>query len=373
MGISSELYIGLMSGTSADAIDTVLVDFSESTPRLLNCLSTPLPKKICQLIHSLATPSHNEIDRMGELDQQLGLLFADSINQLVSLSGFNSEHIHAIGSHGQTIRHRPPLGIKYPFTLQIGDPNVIAHQTQITTVADFRRRDMAAHGQGAPLVPGFHKAIFQSDSNNRAIVNIGGMANITWLPKQGRVTGFDTGPGNVLMDMWILEHQNKRYDANGDWAKSGTVDTDLLAQLLTHPFFNLATPKSTGRETFNGDWLASEISSLSKNIQPVDIQSTLLMLTAITITDCIKQLSSESCEVFVCGGGAYNSYLMNQIASQLPNSSVHSTAKLGIAPEWVEAMAFAWLAQQTMNRKSGNLCAVTGAEKEVILGGVYFA
>ena len=366
-------YVGLMSGTSADAIDVVAVDFLEQKLRLIGSHSVPLPHSLRQQIHTLATPNHNEIDSLGELDQALGELFASAINELLHKHNLAPSDIVAIGSHGQTIRHRPPQTTQYPFTLQIGDPNIIAERTGITTVADFRRRDMAAGGQGAPLVPAFHRALFQSSDVDRVIINIGGMANITWLPKQGAATGFDTGPGNVLMDAWILKNQHKAYDADGDWASSGTLDKTLLSQLLKQSFFALTPPKSTGREAFNLEWLESEIRQLTSKPNAEDVQMTLLALTATTICDCIRSLTQNQCEVFVCGGGAYNKRLMDELQQQLPQSKVASTASLGIAPEWIEAIAFAWLAKQTMNRQSGNLCEVTGARREVILGGVYFA
>lgn len=368
---TNEYYLGLMSGTSADAVDLVIIDFADDKINLTASHSVSLCSSIRQQIHALATPSDNEIDRLGELDQQLGEVFADSINQLISKSQINSSQLIAIGSHGQTIRHRPPGSLTHPFTLQIGDPNIIAERTGITTVADFRRRDIAAGGQGAPLVPAFHQAVFHSSAVDRVVVNIGGMANITWLPKSGKTLGFDTGPGNVLMDAWILKNLGKAYDANGDWAASGTLDKGLLAHLLAHPFLQQAPPKSTGRETFNLAWLDAELASAK--ITPANVQATLLALTAESIAKDIKELTSASCEVFVCGGGAYNLTLMAELQSRLPQAKLASTAAFGIAPDWVEAMAFAWLAKQTMERKNGNLSAVTGAKREVILGGVYFA
>lgn len=367
----SQLYIGLMSGTSADAVDLVIVDFKDSKIEFIGSHSLSLSSDIRRQIHALSTPNHNEIDRLGELDQQLGKLLAESINQLLYKYQIEPQQITAVGSHGQTIRHRPPGTLQHPFTLQIGDPNLIAELTGITTVADFRRRDMAAGGQGAPLVPAFHQAVFHSQVIDRVVVNIGGMANITWLPSSGETLGFDTGPGNVLIDAWALQHLGKAYDANGDWAASGIVDSDLLQKLLAHTFFNQPAPKSTGREAFNVEWLTPQLAE--KTLSPADVQATLLALTAHSIANDIKKLTSTDCEVFVCGGGAYNLKLMDELSRLLPQAKVASTAVLGIAPEWIEAMAFAWLARQTMMRKSGNLSAVTGAKHEVILGGVYFA
>lgn len=360
-----------MSGTSADAVDLVIVDFSRNKPELIGSHSLPLAPEIRQQVHSLATPNYNEIDRLGQLDRLLAELFAESILQLLKQLKLNPQQIAAIGSHGQTIRHRPPGTLGTPFTLQIGDPNTIAERTNITTVADFRRRDMAANGQGAPLVPAFHQAIFHSHSIDRAVVNIGGMANITWLPKYGKTLGFDTGPGNVLMDAWILKHLGKTYDADGSWASSGQVDANLMEHLLSHTFFSQTPPKSTGREEFNLAWLDSKLKD--KALKPEDVQATLLMLSAKTIANDISRLSTGDCEVYICGGGAYNLKLMSELAHLLPQTKVTSTEDLGVSPQWVEAMAFAWLARQTMKRKNGNLSAVTGANREVILGGVYFA
>lgn len=367
----SAYYVGLMSGTSADAVDLVIVDFAQDGAQLVGSYSIPLPPELRQEIHTLATPGNNEIDRMGALDQRLGQIFADAVLALLAKHQLTSQQILAIGSHGQTIRHRPPGATHFPFTLQIGDPNVIAQTTGITTVADFRRRDMAAGGQGAPLVPAFHRVLFHSHSVDRVIVNIGGMANLTWLPANGLATGFDTGPGNVLMDAWILQEQGKSYDANGDWAASGQVNQALLNSLLAHAFFAQQPPKSTGRELFNLAWIKANLPN--PPLPAADVQATLVALTAHSIANDIKRLTQSYCEVFVCGGGAYNLRLLAELQQQLPNSKVASTLALGIAPEWIEAMAFAWLAKQTMHRQSGNLCAVTGASEEVILGGIYFA
>lgn len=367
-----QLYIGLMSGTSADAIDAALVDL-QSTPKLIAQHSLALPAKVRQKIHSLSIPSDNEIDRMGSLDVDLGQLFAQTSLELLANAGVSAHQIAAIGSHGQTIRHRPPGSPEGTFTLQIGDPNLIAELTGITTVADFRRRDMAAGGQGAPLVPAFHRAIFHSPNTNRVIVNIGGMANITWLPAQGLVLGFDTGPGNVLMDIWIAEYLGKSYDQDGAWAGSGQACATLLGELLGEPYFKLPAPKSTGRESFNRSWLDDHLRKLVSAPAPADIQATLLELTAVTIADSIKSLSQTPKEVFVCGGGAYNTALMQRLAQLMTQDSLASTAALGVDPQWIEAMAFAWLAQQTINHRPGNLREVTGATREVILGGIYYA
>ena len=367
-----QLYVGLMSGTSADAIDAVVVDL-QSTPKLLAKHTLPLPANIRQQIHVLSLPGNNEIDRMGALDVNLGKLFAQATLELLAKANLSRTQISAIGSHGQTIRHRPPGSSEGTFTLQIGDPNLITELTGITTVADFRRRDMAAGGQGAPLVPAFHRAIFHAHDKDRAVVNIGGMANITWLPAQGLTLGFDTGPGNVLMDIWIAEHRGESYDQDGIWAASGQACKTLLAELLATPYFQLKAPKSTGRESFNRAWLDGYLQKQVSTITSADVQATLLELTAITIADSINGLSRSPKDILVCGGGAYNTALMQKLQALVPNDTLASTAVLGVDPQWIEAMAFAWLAQQTISHRTGNLCEVTGAKREVILGGVYYA
>ena len=370
---NSNLYIGLMSGTSADGIDVALVDFSNNGIQLLASCETPLEAEVKNKILQLCQPGDNEIDRMGALDRQLGSHYANACKQLLQQANLPASAITAIGCHGQTIRHRPTQLSNTAFTLQIGDPNTIAEQTGITTVSDFRRRDIAAGGQGAPLTPAFHQAVFHSPLTSRAIVNIGGMANISYLPSEGEVTGFDTGPGNVLLDTWVFRQQAKSFDRDGNWAASGKCITALLQQLLQHPYFQLPAPKSTGREVFNLNWLLKQLESYASHEKEEDIQATLLELTAVTISKDIHALSQgEKLEVYVCGGGAYNQQLMRRLTQLLEEHCVASTDELGIAPEWVEAIAFAWLAKQTIDRKPGNLPAVTGAKKLVPLGGIYW-
>lgn len=368
-----QLYIGLMSGTSADGIDAALVDMQTTPPRLIATHRLPFSSELRARIHAISLPGDNEIDRMGELDMELGRHFAQCTLDLLARANLTPNQIIAIGSHGQTIRHRPPGTTVNCFTLQIGDPNVIAELTGITTVADFRRRDMAAGGQGAPLVPAFHRALFHSTAQDKVIVNIGGMANITWLPSGGEVCGFDTGPGNVLMDSWINECQGCSYDKQGNWAASGEVIKELLDALLSDPFFNQPFPKSTGREHFNRQWLNQHLQQLPLTPATQDVQATLLELTVRSIVESIELLSQTTKEILVCGGGAFNTRLLERLTELLPNCPVKTTAGRGIDPQWIEAMAFAWLAQQTIERKPGNLCAVTGAKREVVLGGVYYA
>lgn len=369
-----ELYIGLMSGTSADSIDAAIVDLGKDTPELLCCYSHPIESKLKHHIHLLASPGDNEIDQLGVLDRQLGDSFADAVNALLDKARINKSDIKAIGSHGQTIRHRPPNTIGSAFSLQVGDPNTIALKTGITTVADFRRKDIAAGGQGAPLTPAFHDKVFRSTEAERVIVNIGGMANITHLALNGGVSGFDTGPGNVLLDAWVLRQKGEPFDRSGHWAANGTLNQTLLEQMLLHPFFQQTGPKSTGREIFNPLWLDSILSKFNEPPVSADVQATLLELTAITISQSIMNLETEpTIEILICGGGVHNSQLIKRLRALMSPCQVNSTDSLGIPADWVEAMAFAWLAQQNLKRASGNIKAVTGAGRTVVLGGVYFA
>ncbi|OUS09922.1 anhydro-N-acetylmuramic acid kinase [Gammaproteobacteria bacterium 53_120_T64] len=366
-----ELYIGLMSGTSMDGIDAAIIEFAPCHTTIVATYCHPIPTYLQRAIQLLFSPGDDGIDALGSADQQLGICFAQATSALLKQAGLKSSDITAIGSHGQTVRHRPPSAdTPHPFTLQIGDPNIIAAHTGITTVADFRRRDMALGGQAAPLVPAFHHSIFHCEKTSRAIVNIGGISNITLLPAEGEVQGFDTGPGNRLLDDWIKQHQNKAFDDNGEWAKRHTSDRRLLEQLKTHPFLQRATPKSTGREEFNKDWLDRQLEEFT-HLSPGIVQATLLAFTAETITDAITALPLEVDEVFICGGGALNTALMDSLGNLLKPVKVASTAVLGIAPEWVEAAAFAWLARQTLAGLAGNVPAVTGAKNLTVLGGIY--
>ncbi|WP_341938071.1 anhydro-N-acetylmuramic acid kinase [Marinimicrobium sp. C2-29] len=372
LSMASELYIGLMSGTSADAIDAVLVDFSEQPLAVLASHSLPLDRTTRAAIKNLTQPGTNEIDRLGMLDHRLGNLFARAVNELLQEAQVEPSAVAAIGSHGQTLRHRPPGVLEYPFSLQVGDPNIIAQQTGITTVADFRRRDLAAGGQGAPLVPAFHQAIFRSTERDRAIVNVGGIANVTWLPTEGETIGFDTGPGNGLMDAWINQIQGKPYDDQGQWAASGEVNAALLARLLAHSYFRQPPPKSTGPEDFHYQWLTDQIAQLDEEVAPEDVQATLLILTAQTIAASVEALQGETgAEIYLCGGGAYNQRLREALTALLPNNPVEDTGALGLAPEWIEATAFAWLARQTQHGLPGNLPSVTGASEALVLGAIY--
>lgn len=362
-------FIGLISGTSMDAIDAVLVSFEAATPRLLAHHSLPLSHEIRTELTALQQPGHDELNRTARLDIEMGRLFAQSTSELLELSGCQPREIIAIGSHGQTIRHLP--NGEYRTSFQIGDPNLIAELTGITTVADFRRRDMAAGGQGAPLVPAFHNQVFRSDTLNRVIVNIGGIANITVLPadRDEPVIGFDTGPGNGLMDAWIGRHQGRNHDHRGEWAARGRVLPELLDRMLTDPYFSLAAPKSTGKEYFHLDWLQKY---LAKKMAAEDVQATLCELTATTITNAIRHVGPGTEEIYVCGGGVYNQHLMQRLVELLKPAKTASTDELGLAPDWVEAICFAWLAKQTLHRHPANLPSVTGARHDVVLGGIFW-
>lgn len=367
----TDFYIGLMSGTSVDGIDAIIVDFTRKQPKVAATYFQPYDQALRNQILELCKPGPNEIQRLGELDVMLGKAFANAVNHILKRSGISASYIKAIGSHGQTVRHHPHSENR--FTLQIGDPNVIAAKTGITTIADFRRKDLAWGGQGAPLVPAFHNYILRSKDTNRAIVNIGGIANATLLdrskPKQ--ILGFDTGPGNTLCDAWIYYCQQQKHDERGNWAASGKADSELLAHLLADPYFSQTAPKSTGREHFNLEWLQQSVEQQS--ISTKDIQATLVELTAVSIVDAVKK-HLPSGEMLICGGGVHNDFLMRRLkVVAQPEFKVFSTQKYGIDPDWVEAMAFAWLAQQTLKRAPGNVPSVTGAETEAVLGGVYFA
>lgn len=363
----SELYIGLMSGTSMDAIDCALVEFSNNAVNLIATHSISYPVAIREALIALCSSGSDEINRYGQLDRQVGFLFAKACNELLEKSGHGAKHIRAIGSHGQTIRHQPH--IQNPFTVQLGDPNIIAEMTGITTIADFRRRDMVKGGQGAPLTPAFHQFAFRSASSDRVIVNIGGIANITYLPRDlsKPCIGFDSGPGNTLLDSWTAHHIDQNYDHNGQWAQQGTIQDLLLKRLVNDPYFQQSPPKSTGREYFNHSWLQTY---LVNDYSPCDVQATLAELTAITITKAIDQVSSKA-EVFLCGGGVHNADLVLRIAQQKGPHQIATTNEIGVHPNWVEAIAFAWLGRQTLLGLPGNLPDVTGSSESCILGGIY--
>ena len=366
--MASSIYIGLISGTSMDAIDCALVDFSDRRPSQIDFINQEIPEDLRQKLLSLCEDHHGQINLLGETDVEFARHLALAANRILDKNGLKPSQIAAIGSHGQTIRHQPERNA--PFTIQIGDPNTVVELTGITTVADFRRRDMAAGGQGAPIVPAFHREIFSSADINRIVLNIGGMANITVLRKSGEIAGFDTGPGNVLMDTWIQEHQGHPYDRDGHWAKSGKVDPALLDVLLDEPYFSQPPPKSTGRELFNLPWLQAKLEDFTGKIANKDIQATLLALTVSSIGDAI-QTALKKGEIIVCGGGANNAFLLESLAAALPEFRVLRSSALGVLEDSVEAVAFAWLAHQTLNRKPVDFTPFTGAKHPVIAGGIY--
>lgn len=365
-------YVGLISGTSIDCIDAVILDCSNSLPKLVAYHEHPIDKTTKQTIAALCLPGDNEIDRMGMMDIRIGELFAEATQAVLAKAKLKPSAITAIGSHGQTIRHRPPKETNNRgFTLQIGDANTIVERTGITTVADFRRRDMSAGGQGAPFAPAFHQGITPSDIETCAFLNMGGIANIT-LVHQGKVVcGFDTGPANGLMDAWILKHKDLPFDEDGQWAKSGNAHAGLLAQLKSHPYFSLPAPKSTGREEFHLPWFESILANISEELAAADVQATLLRFSSETIADQISAQAHTPSVIYCCGGGARNSALLESLQSILTSAQVTTTDELGIAPDWIEACAFAWLAKQRLENKAISLSAVTGAKHECIAGAVY--
>ncbi|MCW9053108.1 MAG: anhydro-N-acetylmuramic acid kinase [Motiliproteus sp.] len=371
--MTAELYIGLMSGTSLDGVDTVLVDLSGDYPKLIASHLEQIPEDIHRELLALTQSGDNEIDRMGVADYRFADLQTLAIKTLLEKANVNVEQIKAIGSHGQTIRHRSEFD--YPFTLQIGDPNRMAEQTGITVVADIRRRDMAAGGEGAPLVPAFHQRFLRSPEQDRMVVNIGGIANVTVLDRNPDISsiGYDTGPGNVLMDSWISRHQQENYDADGTWASSGCIFQPLLEQILKTSYLHQPPPKSTGRELFHIGWLDQHIHNCAEGVPAEDIQATLLEFTAQTISTAILSHGYSELGIYLCGGGASNSALTQRLHQLLAPHQVKTTDDLGIPAEWLEACAFAWLAQACLKGETGNLPSVTGAKGERILGAIYQA
>ncbi len=403
------LYIGMMSGTSLDGMDAVLCQFDgeeniQQPLRLLASISQDFPPRLREVLLALCQPNgvqelvptvgepNSELDWFGWASKEYAEFASEVVNNLLQQSNTDVESVLAIGCHGQTVRHRPQMG----FSLQLLDANIIAERTGISVVSDFRRRDMAVGGQGAPLVPAFHQALFATPDSTRVLLNLGGIANITVLPANANlinanpandalvnnspVIGYDTGPANLLLDAWTALHTDKDYDAGGAWAQSGQVVEPLLNQLIEHPFFARTYPKSTGREDFNLAWLQSELQKFDQasahiRYSSADVQATLTELTAMSASMQINMFikANENSSVYVCGGGALNDYLMTRLQAHLPHCKVETTASLGLNPAWVEAVAFAWLARQTLMGQTGNLPAVTGASKGVVLGQVCFA
>ena len=360
---SAEHYIGLMSGTSLDGVDAVLIDFADGGHRIIGEVFLPFEKSLRARLLAIHHAHSDEIHKAAVLGNDLAHIYAKAVRKLLRKTRASSADVLAIGCHGQTIRHRPDAR----YTIQLGNGALLAELTRNIVVCDFRSRDIAAGGEGAPLVPAFHQAAFAHSSIHRVIVNIGGIANVTDL-SSGAVLGFDTGPGNMLMDAWIQLHLGKPFDQDGAWAKSGRCLDELLHALLGHEYFSRNPPKSTGRELFNLVWLEKHLSGKEK---PRDVQATLVELTTISIARAVDSHCGGVKELYVCGGGAANSVLMSRLAAALPGVPLATTAKLGIDPDWVEACAFAWLARQALLLQPGNLPCVTGATGPRILGAIY--
>ncbi|MES2299713.1 MAG: anhydro-N-acetylmuramic acid kinase [Pseudomonadota bacterium] len=362
--MTSSLYIGLMSGTSMDGVDGVLADFANGKIATLGAAHLPFPPALRAELMALQVAGPNEIEREALAANELVEIYASLVQQLAAHA---PGALRAVAVHGQTTRHRPELG----YTRQTNNPALLAELTGIDVIADFRSRDVAAGGQGAPLVPAFHQAQFGTPGRARVLVNIGGIANISVLHGDGRVDGFDTGPGNVLMDAWISQQLGQPYDADGAWAACGQADPALLTGLLEEAYFSLPAPKSTGRDLFNAAWLARKLAPFPA-LAPADVQASLVALTARTIAQAIGAACPNADAVYVCGGGAFNGSLMRALHIELGGkTSVASTQALGVAPEHVEALAFAWLGHRFSERQSGNLSTVTGARGPRILGALY--
>jgi anhydro-N-acetylmuramic acid kinase len=365
---ATRYFIGIMSGTSLDGVDAVLVAHAGRDFQQINQAFVSYPPAVKQTLLALHQPAINELHDAAVMANTLAALYAEAVQKLLQQSGLPASEITAIGCHGQTIRHCPDLPDGQAYTLQIGNHARLAELTQIAVIGDFRSRDIAAGGQGAPLVPAFHQAVFASTTKNRAIINIGGIANISWLPVNGHVTGFDSGPGNMLLDQWMQQHTGQAYDANGDWSASGQVNTALLDAMLAEPYLALAAPKSTGRDLFNQQWLTQHLQTIDD--RPENIARTLLELTALSIADAITRFCPNLDEAYVCGGGAHNGLLVTRLSALL-GCAIEPTDQLGVDVDWVEAVAFAWLAQRCVDGLSGNLPAVTGAAGPRILGAIY--
>jgi anhydro-N-acetylmuramic acid kinase len=364
MALAGPLLVGLMSGTSLDGVDAVVVDFSDHQPHTLATFWQPYTDNMRRQALQLQAARHDEIHSAALLANELARCYADAVRQVLARAGVTTAQIAAIACHGQTVRHQPAAG----YSVQLNNPALLAELTEISVVADFRSRDIAAGGQGAPLVPAFHAAVFGDPTRHRIILNIGGIANLSNLNPVHAVLGFDCGPGNLLLDAWIERSKDQRYDEGGQWASQGQVLADLLHRLLADAFFSKSPPKSCGRDEFNMAWLDSQLSGTER---PEDVQATLLELTALSATQAMVQWCGAPDEVFVCGGGAKNLALMARLQQHLPTCRVASTDYLGQPADWVEAVAFAWLGWRTLCGEPGNLPAVTGARGPRILGAIY--
>jgi len=354
-----------MSGSSLDGLDFALIE-QDDRPRLVATHYIPMPDDLRAELLGLCASGPDEIARVGIAEQKWVRLAAQGVLALLDKQNVSAGEIRAIGSHGQTVRHEPARG----FTLQIGNPALLAELTGITVVSDFRKRDIAAGGQGAPLVPAFHEALFDDNKDYRAVLNVGGFSNLSLIEIDKPVSGFDSGPGNVLLDAWIQAQRGLSYDKDGAWGESGTVNPDLLKSMLSDQFFQTKGPKSTGREVFNLGWVHHHMFQLP-TLKPEDVQATLLEVTALSITESLQSAQAQTKELLVCGGGAHNKALMARLAALLPNTKVSSTAEFGVDPDWVEAMAFAWLAHCALESVPANRPSVTGAKGLRVLGAIY--
>ncbi|MGY1919736.1 anhydro-N-acetylmuramic acid kinase [Pseudomonas tolaasii] len=359
------LYIGVMSGTSLDGLDIALIE-QDPAINLIATHYVPMPDSLRAELLGLCASGPDEIARSAVAQQHWVALAADGIRALLDQQHLAPQDIRAIGSHGQTIRHEPARG----FTVQIGNPALLTELTRITVVSDFRSRDVAAGGQGAPLVPAFHEALFGEQTGNRAVLNVGGFSNLSLIETGKPVAGFDCGPGNVLLDAWINDQRGEHFDRDGQWAASGKVEPQLLGALLSDPFFQATGPKSTGREVFNLGWLQQHLGKLPA-FEPRNVQATLLELTAQTIVESLQAAQTHTETLLICGGGAHNGALMSRLAALLPSAQVSSTAAYGVDPDWVEAMAFAWLAHCCLEGIAANRPSVTGARGLRVLGAIY--
>ena len=364
------LFIGLISGTSMDAVDAALVAFGDGNATTIATRSAPIPDGMKRELHALAQDPSGAAIRFWHADARLGSMFASAALDLLESAGVDAREVTAIGSHGQTVYHAP--GATPPCTVQLGDPNVIAERTGITTVADFRRRDMAAGGEGAPLAPAFHRAMFSAPGVERGILNLGGIANLSVLAADpGRpLLGFDTGPGNTLLDACTRDRFGAGMDRDAAIASGGEVVPSLLAALLAEPYFDREPPKSTGRELFNPAWLDARLAA-HPAVESRDLLRTLCDLTVETVASAIERFAPRTQEIYLCGGGARNPVIVSGLADRLAPISVGTTERLGVHPDWVEAVAFAWLAMRTLAGEPGNAPTVTGAERETILGGIH--
>ena len=362
-----EIYAGVMSGTSLDGVDAVIADFAPpggSLCRLLGAAHIPFARSLRDELFALQRTGHDELARAARAANALADAYAEGILAACGRAGIAADEVVAAGVHGQTLLHQTHES----WTLQLNNPARIAERSGIAIVADFRSRDIAAGGQGAPLVPAFHAAFFRADAH-RVVVNLGGIANVTDLPSQGPVRGFDTGPGNVLLDLWHARHRNATFDRDGAWSRSGRGDAALLAALLSEPYFTRLPPKSTGRDLFNAEWLDANLAG--RSVAAADVQATLLALTARTIADAVRAHCAAATEVLACGGGANNEALMEALARELAPRTVRTTATMGVAVDHVEALAFAWLAREALADRPGNLPEVTGARGLRVLGAIY--